>query len=424
MSVLAELYQSARRFTVDLCAPLTAEDCAVQSMPDASPAKWHLGHTTWFFETFVLLARGAVARPIHPAYAFLFNSYYDAVGARHARAERGLLTRPSLAEILLYRQSIDELVLRCLRSGDSREDLDPELARVIVLGVEHERQHQELLLCDIKHLFASQPMRPAYRENDVPRAPLTALAPIRFIPLDAGLEWFGHDGKGFAFDNETPRHRAFVAPFAIADRLVTNGEYRQFIEDAGYERPELWLSEGFQTVQKRGWSAPLYWEKRDSDYWQMTLAGMERLRPNEPVVHVSYYESDAFARWRGVRLPTEYEWEIAARAHPIDGNFVESGRLCPAPAPSGQERAWPSAVRQLYGDVWEWTASPYVPYPGFRSLPGALGEYNGKFMCNQLVLRGGSCVTSRAHARATYRNFFGPDARWQFTGIRIAEDRV
>jgi ergothioneine biosynthesis protein EgtB len=404
---LADAYREVRAATEALCAPLSAEDCAVQSMPDASPVKWHLGHTSWFFETLVLEGLPGHA-PFHPAFRALFNSYYQSVGEPHPRPERGVLSRPSLEEVRAYRRHVDARILRLLDGGAPANALD-----VVELGLHHEQQHQELILTDLKHAFSRNPLRPAYRE----RAPEPAgrAGPLRWHGFEAGLREIGHAGAGFAFDNERPRHRVFVEAFEIASRPVTHAEYLDFVRDGGYVRPELWLSDGFAAVAARGWRAPLYWEERDGEWSAFTLGGMAPLRGDEPVCHVSHYEADAYARWAGARLPTEAEWECAAEGAPIEGGFVESGRLHPAPSPPAGRR--PAA---LFGDVWEWTASAYAPYPGFRPLTGSLGEYNGKFMSNQIVLRGGSCATPRSHVRASYRNFFPPDARWQFSGIRLA----
>jgi len=408
-SPTADRYHAVRAATAALCAPLSPEDCQVQSMDDASPAKWHLAHTTWFFETFVLAPALPHHREFHPAFRVLFNSYYQAVGRQHPRPRRGLLVRPTLTEVQEYRAAVDAAMDGVLGCG---RDLGA-LAAVVELGLHHEQQHQELILTDVKHLFASTPLRPAYRP-DTERESTTAPLPAGWIDFAEGLRWLGHQGDGFAFDNESPRHRSFVDAFALATRLVTNGEYLEFVRDGGYARPELWLSDAWATITTEAWTAPLYWEDRDGVWHEMTLAGCRPLRADEPVCHVSYYEADAYARWAGARLPTEAEWEVAAAGLPTAGNFVDSGRLHPAPAPGAP------APAQMFGDVWEWTQSPYVPYPGYRPAAGALGEYNGKFMCNQLVLRGGSCFTPQAHIRATYRNFFPPTARWQCTGIRLA----
>jgi ergothioneine biosynthesis protein EgtB len=406
---LAETYREVRAASEGLCAPLSPEDCSLQSMPDASPAKWHLAHTSWFFETLVLEELPGYA-PFDPAFRVLFNSYYQSVGAQHPRPERGLLSRPSLDEVLAYRRHVDAKILRLLDAGA------PESALAVVeLGLNHEEQHQELILSDLKHAFSRSPLRPVYRE----RAPEPAgpVQPLRWHAVGAGLREIGHSGSDFAFDNEQPRHRVFVEAFEIASRPVTNAEYLAFVRDGGYTRPELWLSDGFATVAARGWSAPLYWEERGAEPWTFTLSGVTPLRSDEPVCHVSHYEADAYARWAGARLPTEAEWEVAAEGAALDGSFAEKGRLHPAPSPAAGEH--PAA---LFGDVWEWTSSAYAPYPGFRPLGGSLGEYNGKFMSNQVVLRGGSCATPRRHIRRSYRNFFPPDARWQWSGIRLARD--
>jgi ergothioneine biosynthesis protein EgtB len=409
-SDFAARYRAVRAATEALAAPLSPEDSTAQSMPDASPVKWHLAHTSWFFETFVLEGAAPGYRPLDPAYRVLFNSYYHSVGAQHFRPERGLITRPGLAEVYAYRRHVDAHLLALLERGR----LAPAQLAVLELGLQHEQQHQELILTDLKHLLSRNPTLPAYR----PRAPEPARAapPLVWLEQPAGLREIGHAGPGFAFDNEGPRHRVFVHAFALASRAVTNGEYLAFMADRGYERPELWLSDGWAAVQREGWRAPLYWTERDGIWHRFTLAGLLPVAESEPVTHVSAYEADAYARWAGARLATEAEWEIVAAGVRITGNFVDSGRLEPAPAPAGPGPA------QLFGDVWEWTASAHAPYPGYRPAPGALGEYNGKFMANQLVLRGGSCATPASHVRASYRNFFPPDARWQWSGIRLARD--
>jgi ergothioneine biosynthesis protein EgtB len=406
---MAASYRAVRAATEALAAPLSPEDCALQSMPDASPAKWHLAHTSWFFETFVLERSEPGFRPHHPAFRFLFNSYYQSVGPQYSRPHRGLLSRPTLAEVLDYRAAVDERVAALLARGVADEAL-----AVVELGLHHEQQHQELLLTDVKHLFGANPLRPAYRA--LPAPPRTEVAPLRFVRFDEGLRELGYGGAGFAFDNEGPRHRAFVPAFALASRAATNGEYLAFIRDGGYERPELWLSDGFAWKEAEGVRAPLYWEERDGEWTTLTLGGARALRPEEPVVHVSFYEAAAYAAWAEARLPTEAEWEVVAASAPVEGNFVESGRLHPAPAPAEP------GLTQLFGDVWEWTRSDYAPYPGYAPTAGALGEYNGKFMCNQRVLRGGSCASPRSHLRPTYRNFFAPNARWQFSGVRLVRD--
>jgi ergothioneine biosynthesis protein EgtB len=406
----AARYRAVRAATEALAAPLSPEDCTAQSMPDASPVKWHLAHTSWFFETFVLEAAAPGYRPLDPAYRVLFNSYYHSVGAQHFRPERGLITRPGLAEVHAYRRHVDARLLALLEGGR----LAPAQLAVVELGLQHEQQHQELILTDLKHLLSRNPLLPAYRTR-APE-PASAAPPLAWHEQPAGLREIGHAGPGFAFDNEGPRHRVFVHAFALASRAVTNGEYLAFMAERGYERPELWLSDGWAAVQHEGWRAPLYWTERDGAWHRFTLAGLRPVAESEPVTHVSAYEADAYARWAGARLPTEAEWEIVGASAPIAGNFVESGRGEPAPAKPE------AAPAQLFGDVWEWTASAYAPYPGYHPPPGALGEYNGKFMANQLVLRGGSCATPASHIRASYRNFFPPGARWQWSGIRLARD--
>ncbi|MCW8807103.1 MAG: ergothioneine biosynthesis protein EgtB [Rhodanobacter sp.] len=407
-SDVSDRFRQVRRDTVKLCAHLSAEDMMVQSMPDASPGKWHLAHTSWFFEQFVL-GRDSDYRPRDPAWQYLFNSYYQSVGPMHARARRGLLSRPSLDEVHEYRQRIDEAVGDLLESAPHSE-----LAALVELGLQHEQQHQELLLTDIKHAFWCNPLQPAYRASLATSSDKVAV-PLHFINGREGIVEIGHRGEGFAFDNETPRHRTLLQPHALANRLVTNAEYLVFVREGGYREPGLWLSDGWTTVQREGWQHPLYWQ--DDLASEFTLAGVRALDPHEPVCHLSYYEADAFARWAGARLPTEAEWESAAYGAVIGGNLQDSQRFHPCPATPGD--GW----LQPYGDVWEWTASPYVSYPGFRALAGALGEYNGKFMCGQWVLRGGSCVTPLDHLRASYRNFFPPHARWQFAGLRLGQDR-
>jgi ergothioneine biosynthesis protein EgtB len=412
---LASSFEEVRSLTERLCAPLAVEDYGLQSMPDASPAKWHLAHTSWFFETFVLAENDAAYRPFHPQFGYLFNSYYNSVGAFWPRAQRGLLSRPTVAEVFRYRGHVDAAVRRLLH--DDGACLRRELRERIILGLHHEQQHQELLLTDLKHAFAMNPLRPAYRE--LPKAEPATPAPLHWIAYAAGVRWLGHEGDDFAYDNETPRHRVFVAPFRLASRLVTNGEYRAFVEGGGYRRAELWLSDGWVTRRAEDWQAPLYWERRDGSWSALTLGGPRPVHDADPVCHVSYYEADAFARWAGARLPTEAEWEMAAADCPLTGSFLEGDRLQPHASfpPAGEDRSG-----QMFGEAWQWTASPYVAYPGYRPAEGALGEYNGKFMCNQMVLRGGSCATPRSHFRRTYRNFFPPHARWQFTGIRLASD--
>jgi ergothioneine biosynthesis protein EgtB len=429
---VADRYARVRARTVALAAPLSAEDAMVQSMPDASPTKWHLAHTTWFFEEFLLARFDPSHRWGDERWRVLFNSYYEGVGPRHARPARGVLSRPSLDDVLAWRRAVDERMLRLL--GDATADA----LAVALLGTHHEEQHQELILSDAKHALWSNPLHPAYAEPSrgrsraggsvVEAAPAPGAmaaatkAALAWVGFDEAVVSVGHDGAGFAFDNETPRHRVLIEAFALAARLVTNAEYAAFIEDGGYARAGLWLSDGWGAMQSGGWRAPLYWQ-RDADGWQtFGMRGPGRLEPAAPVGHVSFYEADAYARWAGARLPTEHEWERVASSRPVDGNFVEGGELAPAPAAHPASAVDEAVVTQLFGDAWEWTASAYLPYPRFRPLGGALGEYNGKFMSGQMVLRGGSCFTPRAHVRATYRNFFPPATRWQMSGIRLARD--
>jgi ergothioneine biosynthesis protein EgtB len=409
---IAARFEQVRAMTRSLAAPLSAEDCAIQSMPDASPVKWHLAHTTWFFETFILAARDTSREPFDPAFKVLFNSYYNAVGERHPRPRRGLLSRPSLERVIAYRDRIESEMSALLAAP-----LDAPTASLVELGLQHEQQHQELILTDVKHMLSCSPLRPAYQKT----WPLTPVRPAErtWIEIPEALVEIGHDGAGFSFDNERPRHREWLDSYSIASHPVTHGDFIAFIEDGGYSRPELWLSAGWDAVVANGWEAPAYWERRDGEWHTFTLHGMAPVEPNTPACHVSFFEAEAFARWAGARLPTEAEWEHAARGAPRDGNFLESGALHPL-AP--REAAAPGTPAQCFGDVWEWTRSDYAPYPGFRTAEGAVGEYNGKFMCNQYVLRGGSCATPASHIRASYRNFFPADARWQFSGLRLARD--
>jgi ergothioneine biosynthesis protein EgtB len=406
-ATLAEAYTAVRAASLALIDGLTPEDAALQSMPDASPTKWHLAHSSWFFEQFVL-AEDPAYRPVHAGWPFLFNSYYQSVGPMHARPRRGLLSRPGLAEVLDYRAEVDRRLLRRLE-----QPITAELHARITLGLHHEQQHQELILTDLLHLFFCNPLEPVYRP--APPATTAAAVPLRFIDRPAGIVEIGHRGDSFAFDCETPRHRVLLAPHALANRPVNNAEYRAFIADGGYRQPGLWLSEGWNRVQQDGLSRPLYWAEDLASHY--SLHGRQALDPRAPVCHLSYFEADAFARWAGARLPTEAEWECAAAAQAPRGHFADGGHFCPrAPQPG-------DGLLQLYGDVWEWTASAYQAYPGYRPLAGALAEYNGKFMCGQFVLRGGSCATPAGHVRASYRNFFPPPDRWQFSGLRLAQDR-
>ena len=405
----ADAYAAVRGITESLCAPLAAEDYVIQSAPECSPAKWHLAHTTWFFEHFILLPFAPRYAPFHARYGYLFNSYYETVGTFFPRPKRGLLSRPTVEEIFQYRGHVDHHMRNLLAAIDAQSKI--ELAQRLTLGLNHEQQHQELLLTDIKNLFALNPLRPVYRPT--PHAPAGA-ATLAWLEFSGGMYAVGHSEGAFAFDNEMPRHRVFLEPFALASRPVTNGEWLEFMQAGGYSTPELWLSDGWRTVQQSGWQSPLYWEQMDGAWWYMTLGGFVAVDPEAPVCHLSYFEADAYARFAGRRLPTEFEWEAAASSLPLEGNFLESGRL----HPSGRA----NASRQFFGDVWEWTSSAYAPYPGYTPLTGSLGEYNGKFMVSQLVLRGGSCATPRSHIRPTYRNFFYPPDRWQFTGLRLARD--
>jgi ergothioneine biosynthesis protein EgtB len=422
LPALLKRFREIRKFTDRLCHGLAPEDCVVQSMPEVSPTKWHLAHTTWFFETFILKKWVPGYQPEIPEYAYLFNSYYNAAGEMHRRDLRGLISRPTVEETWRYRASIDTRIDKLLSGTDER--LFREIEPIVVLGIHHEQQHQELLLTDIKHVFAQNPLHPVFRKVALAssQSPVggTPTPRMKFVEFDEATVEIGHHGRGFCYDNEGPQHRALVLPFALGSRLVTNGEFMQFVEENGYARPEFWLSLGWMTVNERQWKAPLYWTKRDGAWWNFTLSGFRPVDPDEPVTHVSYFEADAYANWAGARLPTEFEWERAAAEVPIDGNFVESERF--HPQPWHRHPADEQELQQLFGDVWEWTRSAYSPYPGYRAAPGALGEYNGKFMCNQYVLRGGSCATSRTHIRKTYRNFFQPDKRWQFSGIRLARD--
>ena len=410
---LRDRFLHVRQATEQLIRPLSEEDCALQSMPDASPTKWHLAHTSWFFETFLLEKFAPDFKPFDPAFRVLFNSYYNGVGDKHPRAERGLISRPDLETILLYRQHVTDKIGAMLTSTQTNAEFND----LMWLGCHHEEQHQELILADLKHLLSKNPLKPAYAK----RWPLTPIEARnrQWLKYDGGLIETGHDGEGFAFDNEGPRHVVFLAPFELASHPVSHGDFAAFIADDGYQRPELWLSLGWDWLQASKITAPLYWQRIDQTWQTFTLRGMVEIDPHTPICHINYFEADAYARWANARLPREAEWEQAASSIAIDGNFLDSHALHPLAL---REDPPDGAPAQMFGDVWEWTQSAYLPYPGFKTAKGAVGEYNGKFMCNQLVLRGGSCVTPRAHIRASYRNFFPPEARWQFSGLRLARD--
>jgi ergothioneine biosynthesis protein EgtB len=407
-------FDAIRRQSEALAAGLTPEDQSIQSMPDVSPTKWHLAHTTWFFETFLLTPFDPAYRMFDPAFHYLFNSYYEAAGPRHPRPQRGMLSRPSVADVMAYREHVAAAMAKLIENAG--EAAWAEAGPLVELGLHHEQQHQELILMDIKHVFSLNPLLPAYRPP-LRRISVTA-PPLSWVEFAGGLDEIGHGGGDFAFDNEMPRHRVWLDPFRLASRPVTCGEFAEFVADEGYRRPEFWLSEGWATVLQQGWEAPLYWRAGEDGWRVFTLSGDSRMDPAEPVVHVSFYEADAYAKWAGRRLPTEAEWEIAAEGAPLAGNLADSRRYHPAPGNSENV----NDLGQLIGDVWEWTASPYISYPRFRAAQGAIGEYNGKFMSNQMVLRGGAAVTPAGHIRTTYRNFFPPSARWAFSGLRLAED--
>jgi len=422
-TALAEQYCRVRSQSLALCAPLTPEDMMVQSCADASPAKWHLAHTTWFFETFVLREFVPGYKPFHTDFMWLFNSYYNAVSEQPEKKLRASFARPGAEEILAYRHYVDQGV-EDFASGDVADAARER----IVLGLNHEQQHQELLITDIKHAFWSNPLHPAYAHGtDAIRSDARAGRPVVWVEFAGGVTETGNSGSDFCFDNETPRHKVYLEPYRLASRPVSCAEYLAFMEDGGYRRSELWLSEGWNTVRAEGWEAPLYWRRGEGGWEVFTLRGFLPLEDlaATPVCHVSYFEADAFARWAGKCLPTEAEWERAAALAPVKGNLLEAGKFHPQAAPdaSNRERVAEEqgGIGQAWGDVWEWTLSAYLPYPGYRPLPGALGEYNGKFMCNQMVLRGGSVATPASHIRATYRNFFAPATRWQFSGVRLAE---
>lgn len=406
-------YKEVRGFSLKLCKTLEPEDFVIQSMPDASPTKWHLAHTSWFWEAFVLKEVDKNYKSINPQFNYLFNSYYVQVGKRFSRPHRGLLSRPTVKDVMEYREFVDENMIHFLQNADERDVAN--IAVVIDIGLNHEQQHQELILTDLKHMFSVNPLYPVFRERKISEDEDPGA--ISWITFDEGISEIGYKGNEFFYDNEQPVHKVYLQNFALASRLITNKEFIEFIEDGGYSKPELWLSNGFAALETEGWKAPLYWEKKDGKWHNFTLSGFREVVLSEPVTHISFYEAEAFAHWAGFRLPTEAEWETASQNLLLEGNFVENENFHPIPlADKNKEK-----LNQMYGDVWEWTRSDYAPYPGYQVPPGAIGEYNGKFMSGQIVLRGGSCATSKSHIRNTYRNFFPPNARWQFSGIRLAK---
>nr|WP_010130393.1 ergothioneine biosynthesis protein EgtB [Microbulbifer agarilyticus] len=425
-SALLMQYQSVRQQTERIVQPLSPEDLQLQSMPDASPGKWHLAHTSWFFETFILQPHCPAYDGFHPEFHHLFNSYYNALGTPFSRPQRGLLSRPSLDQVFAYRQHVDSEIARWL----IEEEVDGDLANLLVLGLNHEQQHQELVLTDIKHALSINPIFPAYKqESDESHTERDSLAGLSWLSVPEDTYTLGGDGKAFAFDNEGPPHQRYQPAFRIASRLVTNGEYLAFMKAGGYQQPRLWLSDGWAHVNQSERRAPLYWREVEGTWYEFTLSGLQPLDLDAPVCHVNFYEADAFATWAGFRLPTEFEWEIAAWLHcqpdaAERGNMLEAGHFHPQPELDNFDAQTSAEGQgaQLLGNVWQWTSSAYQPYPGFKASADAVGEYNGKFMCNQMVLRGGSCVTPRSHIRISYRNFFYPHQVWQFTGIRLAGD--
>ncbi len=416
-TTLTKRFTDIRGMTIKLIQPLETEDFIIQSHEDVSPAKWHIAHTTWFFERMILKEYKSGYQEFNPAFDFLFNSYYNTIGPYQPRHQRGVLSRPTVDEVIAYRHYVDgqvlEMLAESMESGKKKE-----IEKLIDMGLQHEQQHQELILMDVKYNFFVNPLFPTYLETA--KRPASQKVEEEFVKFDGGLVEIGHSGEGFSFDNESPRHKVWLEPFKLATEPVTNGEFLEFIEGGGYEQPEYWLSDGWSTVKENNWKAPLYWLKNDAQVWQIfTLGGVKDLDMAEPVSHVSFYEADAFSRWKGKRLPTEAEWEHAAQGSATDGNMMEQGVYHPAPA--SEEST--TGLSKMFGDVWEWTASAYTSYPGSKPLEGALGEYNAKFMCNQMILRGGSCATPASHIRETYRNFFPPDKRWQFSGFRLADDQ-
>ncbi len=413
-TTLTKRFTDVRGVTMKLIQPLEAEDFIIQSHEDVSPAKWHIAHTTWFFERMILKEYKSGYQEFNPAFDFLFNSYYNTIGPYQPRHQRGVLSRPTVDEVIAYRRYVDDQVLELLADSDKKTEVE----KLIEMGLQHEQQHQELILMDVKYNFFVNPLFPTYLETA--ERTVSQKLETEFVEFNGGLVEIGHSGEGFSFDNESPRHKVWLEPFKLATKPVTNGEFLEFIEAGGYEQPEYWLSDGWSTVKENNWKAPLYWLKNDEENWQLfTLGGVVDLDPNEPVSHVSFYEADAFSRWKGKRLPTEAEWEYASQGIAINGNMMEQGAY--HPVSSSEEGT--TELSKMFGDVWEWTASAYTSYPGSKPLEGALGEYNAKFMCNQMILRGGSCATPASHIRSTYRNFFAPDKRWQFSGFRLADDQ-
>lgn len=409
---LIDRFTEVRNESTRLVEPLETEDFVIQAMANTSPTKWHLAHTSWFFEIFVLEKAIDSYKSMHPQYAYLFNSYYLQTGKPHTRSKRGLLSRPTVRKIFEYREYINKKIRGYLEKAGEEELA--EFGPVIEIGIHHEQQHQELMLTDLKYLFYQNPLYPSYIDMELPES--EAPGELNWTGFEEGIYEIGNKSGEFTYDNERPRHRRFLEAFEVTERLITNGEYLEFMRDGGYKRSELWLDQGWAVINAKDWKAPLYWIEKDGEWRQFTLSGLREVDPNEPVTHLSYYEADAFARWADARLPTEAEWEVIAGDLPREGNFMEEGSYHPRPLPNTGAKG----CKQVYGDVWEWTQSAYESYPGYKPLPGALGEYNGKFMCGQYVLRGGSCATSKTHIRNTYRNFFHPDARWQFNGIRLA----
>ena len=416
---LIDSYKQVRQQSLALTAHLETEDYELQADVFVSPLKWHLAHTSWFFETFLLKQQVHGYQEFHPQFEYLFNSYYNAVGKQYPRDKRGLMSRPTVTEVKAYRHYVDQKLIHWL---EQETHLDPDIEALISLGLNHEQQHQELMLTDLKYCFSFNPLYPIYHNPKFPKdydpSQHNRSTPLSFIEFGGGIESFGHKGDGFAFDNEGPQHQFLLNDFAIANRLVTNEEFLAFVQDGGYQNPMLWLSDGWAWVQQQRISSPLYWQQEMEEQFEFRLSGYGKLHPQQPVTHISFYEADAYARWAGKRLPSEYEWEIASKKQPLAGHFADRKLFHPQAA----NPEFDGELQQLFGDCWEWTQSTYSPYPGFKPAAGAVGEYNGKFMSNQLVLRGGSCATPAGHIRNTYRNFFYPQDRWQFTGIRLAQD--